>query len=153
MDVDECISAYNELMEGIFEKRANKLPLSFRGRVKAKFDSKKLQAAVEQVIIRSGASPTDAFDDEKSRACRVFVCATAKETADVARLRSYTLPSKTSAGVTILEAALATSAATGFFDPVRIGARQYVDGALGANKPVEQVEREATIFGARRQRS
>ena len=44
---------------------------------------------------------------------------------------------------TICEAALATSAATGFFDPVSVGARQFVDGALGANNPVDEVEGEA----------
>jgi hypothetical protein len=46
--------------------------------------------------------------------------------------------------MTICEAALATSAATGFFDPVSIGAQQFVDNALGANNPVEEVEGEAT---------
>jgi hypothetical protein len=39
---------------------------------------------------------------------------------------------------------LATSAATGFFDPVSIGARHFEDGALGANNPVEEVEGEAS---------
>lgn len=73
-----------------------------------------------------------------------FVCTAAKETRDITRLRSYDLRGKPNIEATILDAALATSAATSFFDPVRIGARQFVDGALGANNPVEQVEREAT---------
>ncbi|TQV92190.1 protein kinase subdomain-containing protein [Cordyceps javanica] len=125
MDVDECIST---------------------GNVKAQFDSKKLRSAVEQAInqSQSGASPMDRFNDGQSRGCRVFVCAAAKETSDITRLRSYDLPGKASIEATILDAALATSAATGFFDPVRIGARQFVDGALRANNPVEQVEREAS---------
>lgn len=58
-------------------------------------------------------------------------------------MRSYTLPDEGSIPATICEAALATSAATGFFDPVSIGARQFVDGALGANNPVDEVEGEA----------
>ena len=45
---------------------------------------------------------------------------------------------------TICDAALATSAATGFFNAVSIGNRQFVDGALGANNPVEEVEGEAS---------
>lgn len=45
---------------------------------------------------------------------------------------------------TIWEAALATSAATGFFNPVQIGDCMYGDGALGANNPAEQVELEAS---------
>jgi predicted acylesterase/phospholipase RssA len=58
-------------------------------------------------------------------------------------LRSYDLPQKPNLPVTLSEAALATSAATSFFDPVYIGARQFVDGAIGANNPVEHVEGEA----------
>ena len=46
--------------------------------------------------------------------------------------------------MTICDAALATSAATGFFNPVPIGKRQFVDGAMGANNPVEEVEGEAS---------
>lgn len=72
------------------------------------------------------------------------MCATAKETSGVARLRSYTLPDANTIPATICQAALATSAATSFFDPVSIGARQFVDGALGANNPVDEVEGEAT---------
>jgi predicted acylesterase/phospholipase RssA len=73
-----------------------------------------------------------------------FVCTTAKETTGITRLRSYSLPDELDLPATVCEAALATSAATSFFDPVSIGARQFVDGALGANNPVEEVEGEAT---------
>jgi predicted acylesterase/phospholipase RssA len=71
------------------------------------------------------------------------VCATAKEITGITRLRSYSLPNQLDLPATVCEAALATSAATGFFDPVSIGARQFVDGALGANNPVEEVEGKA----------
>lgn len=73
-----------------------------------------------------------------------FVCATAKETTGITRLRSYSLPDELEIPATICDAGLATSAATGFFDPVSIGARQFVDGALGANNPVDEVEGEAS---------
>lgn len=59
------------------------------------------------------------------------------------RLRSYTLPDEPSFRATVCEAALATSAATTFFDPVSIGNRTFADGGFGANNPVEQVENEA----------
>jgi predicted acylesterase/phospholipase RssA len=75
---------------------------------------------------------------------RRFVCSVAKETAGITRLRSYTLPDEGEINATICEAALATSAATGFFEPVAIEARRFVDGALGANNPVDEVEGEAT---------
>jgi predicted acylesterase/phospholipase RssA len=72
-----------------------------------------------------------------------FVCATAKETTGITRIRSYKLQGEDDIPATICQAALATSAATGFFEPVSIGARQFVDGALGANNPVDEVESEA----------
>jgi hypothetical protein len=73
-----------------------------------------------------------------------FVCATAKETAGITRLRSYSLSHELDISATICEAALATAAATGFFDPVSIGTRQFVDGAFGANNSVDEVEGEAS---------
>lgn len=73
-----------------------------------------------------------------------FVCAAAKELYGITVIRSYSLPGKQAIPATICEAALATSAATAFFDPVSVGARHFVDGALGANNPVDQVENEAS---------
>lgn len=96
------------------------------------------------MIVHHDASKTDLFNDGSPRGCRVFVCTTAKETAGITRLRSYELPDELSIPATICDAALATSAATGFFDPVSIGARQFVDGALGADNPVDEVEGEAS---------
>jgi predicted acylesterase/phospholipase RssA len=72
------------------------------------------------------------------------VCATAKETKGTTRLRSYESISGFDVPATILEAALATSAASSYFDPVIIGSRTFVDGGLRANNPVEQVEEEAS---------
>lgn len=68
----------------------------------------------------------------------------AKETKGITRLRSYSAPGKPDSPATNCEAALATSAATTFLDPVSIGARKYVDGALGANNPVDEVENETS---------
>lgn len=72
-----------------------------------------------------------------------FVCATSKSSTTTYHLRSYHT-CKTSVNATICQAARATSAATTFFDPVSIEDMEFVDGALGANNPVEQVEEEAT---------
>ncbi|KAK5354371.1 hypothetical protein LTS03_011888, partial [Exophiala xenobiotica] len=114
MDVDECISAYNRLIKTVFEEKAHKTPLSWLGRVQSRFDSGKLKTAIEEDLY------------------------------GITRLRTYDLPQKPAVPATICEAALATSAATGFFDPVSIGARHFVDGALGANNPVDEVEGEAS---------
>lgn len=143
MDVDECISAYSELMEAVFNERRRRLPVDLRGRVEPQFDSNKLKEAIETVIRRKDVSTTDLFNDGQERGCKVFVCTAAKELYGITRLRSYDLPQKPNLKATICEAALATSAATGFFTPVNINGRTFVDGALGANNPVDQVEEEA----------
>ena len=79
--------------------------------------------------------------------CHRFVCALRKSNASLARLRSYTVDSIGDGDFTIWQAARATSAATSFFDPISIGkgyqAREFVDGALGSNNPVDEVWNEA----------
>ena len=74
------------------------------------------------------------------------VCAKAAEIATTALLRSYkSRDVLNNFSTTICEAVRATSAATSFFEPVTIGprGRKFVDGALGANNPVEQIWNEA----------
>lgn len=75
---------------------------------------------------------------------RSFVCTRTQEMNSVTLLRSYPLVSEHTEPTTIWQAALATSAATTFFDPVQIGDRVYVDGAIGANNPAAEVETEAS---------
>ncbi|OGM48646.1 hypothetical protein ABOM_002049 [Aspergillus bombycis] len=144
MDVDECIEKYTSLMEEVFRKQRVWLPFNWRGNIEARFDSDRLAYAVKQVVLEKEGVETSPLDDGKSNRCKVFVCATAKETRMTTRLRSYKLADELCIDATVLEAALATSAATSFFKPIQIGARTFVDGALGANNPVEEVEREAT---------
>jgi predicted acylesterase/phospholipase RssA len=73
-----------------------------------------------------------------------FVCTADRYTKDIVRLRSYSLPHEPNIRATICQAALATSAATAFFEPVSIGDRSFADGGLGANNPVDEVEGEAS---------
>lgn len=143
MDVDECIREYTQLMEKVFREKINNVPVDWAGNIKAQYDSRRLRTVIEDVITRSGASPQDPLDNGEDRRCRVFVCATAKETLQVTRLRSYDVGNEDAVPATICEAALATAAATRFFDPVSIGNRLFVDGAFGANNPIEEVEQEA----------
>lgn len=64
-------------------------------------------------------------------------------TTDVC-IRDYDLVDESNDdSATIVEAALATSAATTFFKLITIGVRQYVDGALGRNNPIRSVWTEA----------
>ncbi len=71
MDVDECISAYTHIMKDVFEEKAHQFPVQWRGRVQARFDSKKLQGAIESVIRQEGHSPTDRFNRGGPPGCRV----------------------------------------------------------------------------------
>ncbi|KAJ5801938.1 Acyl transferase/acyl hydrolase/lysophospholipase [Penicillium pulvis] len=143
LDVDECIDAYSELMESVFGERISHIPVDWSFNIRAKFDSNRLKAAIEHVITKAGASPTDLMNDGVARRTRTFVCTTSRDTLQVTRLRSYSVPNEDTLSATICEAALATSAATKFFEPATIGNRQFVDGAFGANNPVEEVEEEA----------
>ncbi|KAE8411715.1 hypothetical protein BDV36DRAFT_77864 [Aspergillus pseudocaelatus] len=142
MSVDECIDTYVKLIRTVFEKKS-RWPVNLSGSVRSRFDSTKLESAVKDVVASHGAKETDLFNDGCERGCRVFVCTTSHETKDIVRLRDYSVPSKDNIPATICQAALATSAATTFFDPVYIGTRKFVDGALGSNNPVDEVEGEA----------
>jgi hypothetical protein len=79
--------------------------------------------------------------------CPSFVCTQSKTLNTPLLLRSYTtadsVDSLSTGEVKIWEAARATSAASTFFDPIRIGAQEFVDGATGRNNPVESVLTEA----------
>ncbi|KAF4222147.1 hypothetical protein CNMCM5878_006742 [Aspergillus fumigatiaffinis] len=124
MDVDECISAYIELTKVIFEEKLNLLPFGGALKIRSRFDSGKLKDAIMAVTARHGISGTEPFNDGRERRTKVLA-----EEPDIP--------------ATICEAALATSAATSFFTPVLIRSRSFVDGALGANNPVDEVEGEA----------
>lgn len=71
MDVDECISAYSDLMKTVFNEKSSRLPINWTGRVKAQFDSKKLKNAIEGAVACHGASKSDLFNDGNRRGCRV----------------------------------------------------------------------------------
>ncbi|KAH8885860.1 FabD/lysophospholipase-like protein [Thozetella sp. PMI_491] len=87
--------------------------------------------------------------DSPDTACKVFVCATSKETSQTVCLANYcSLRSDNSdllKSTSIWQACRATSAATSFFDPIAIGPcdEEFVDGALGANNPVNELWNQA----------
>jgi len=70
MDVDECIVAYSGLAETVFGEKLSSFPFNFKGKVKSRFDSAKLEAAVLKVIKHGGASERDLFNDGAKRGCR-----------------------------------------------------------------------------------
>ncbi|KAF2176554.1 kinase subdomain-containing protein [Zopfia rhizophila CBS 207.26] len=144
MDVDECITAYKDLVAAVFGEKRGFVPFSIMGEVKPRFDSAKLESAIRKVVVQRGISETDMLNEGTERGCRTFVCTVDRDTKNIVRLRSYSLPDEPDIRATICQAALATSAATTFFDPVSIGDRSFADGGLGANNPVDEVEGEAS---------
>ncbi|PGH27747.1 hypothetical protein AJ80_00535 [Polytolypa hystricis UAMH7299] len=118
--------------------------MRFKGRTQARFDSTKLENAIKEVMFKRNIPETELLNDGTKRGCRVFVCATDRYTKKIVRLRSYKLPDQPGIPATICQAALATSAATTFFDPVSIDDRSFAYGAFGANNPVNEVEGEAS---------
>jgi hypothetical protein len=70
MDVDTCIAAYSDLAAEVFGEKLRSIPINLKGNIKAKFDSEKLERAIQKVIKDSGASSQDLFNDSNARGCR-----------------------------------------------------------------------------------
>jgi hypothetical protein len=73
MDVDECIMAYIKLIETVLlvtPYESGAYPVLF-GKIKPRFDANKLEGAINEVINNCGAKPTDLFNDQADRSCRV----------------------------------------------------------------------------------
>ena len=68
MDVDQCIDAYVKLAGEVFSEKS--LPVDWLGRVKSKFDSKKLKDAIYEIAKKGGASGDEPFNDGKERGCK-----------------------------------------------------------------------------------
>ena len=71
MTVDACIDTYKEMMKSVFKIKSSKLPVGWSGKTKAQFDSAKLRKAIEKVVVDSGATKEDLFDNGQERGCRV----------------------------------------------------------------------------------
>lgn len=69
MNVDQCIIAYTELAEAVFGEKLSSVPFNIRFNVDARFDSAKLEKAIQKVI-QSSAAETDLFNDGSERGCR-----------------------------------------------------------------------------------
>jgi hypothetical protein len=70
MDVNQCILAYSGLAEAVFGQRKSRLPFNIKGKVKAQFDSSKLEKAIRKTIQDSGISETELLNDRTERGCR-----------------------------------------------------------------------------------
>jgi hypothetical protein len=69
MDVDGCIMAYSELTAAVFGEKLSRMPFNITGKGQARFDSAKLESAIQRVIRQSGVSETDLLNDGAERGC------------------------------------------------------------------------------------
>ncbi|KAF2993349.1 hypothetical protein E8E13_000787 [Curvularia kusanoi] len=113
--------------------------MTVKGRVQGRFDSDELARAIQ--------------GDEPDVACKIFLCATSRETSETVCLASGSSPGGSSDllnSETIWKACRATPAASSFFDPIAVECfgEESVDGATGANNPVRELWDQAqTTWG------
>ncbi|CAK7198610.1 hypothetical protein SEUCBS139899_001274 [Sporothrix eucalyptigena] len=139
MTVDECIEAYTSLSDKVFEKKSHRVKIN--GKLQGRFGAAGLEDNIKQ-ILRARNLREDQLLKDIGSPCKVFVCATSKQTSNIVCLANYRSPRSDNSDLlnsaTIWQACRATSAATTFFDPIAIGPfdEEFVDGALGANNPI-----------------
>ncbi|CAN9248412.1 unnamed protein product [Alternaria alternata] len=148
MSVGDCITAYLSLSDRVFRKTRHRVTV--KGQVQGRFDADELARAIKEVVKQQGLEEDALLKDVPEAGCKVFVCATSKETSETVCLTSYRTPRGNNDllnSVTIWEACRATSAATSFFDPIAVSwyGEEFVDGATGANNPVREVWDQAQL--------
>ncbi|CAK7199271.1 hypothetical protein SEUCBS139899_001946 [Sporothrix eucalyptigena] len=116
MTVGECIEAYTSLSDKVFEKKSYRVKIN--GKLQGRFDAVELGDTIKR-ILRARDLNEDELLKDVDASCKV---------KNLHLLNS----------ATIWQACRATSAATGFFDPIAIGPfdEEFVDGALVANNPI-----------------
>ncbi|KAE8845923.1 hypothetical protein PTNB73_01903 [Pyrenophora teres f. teres] len=152
MSIDQCIEAYIEMMDVIFDpKDRRKLPFKIRnGKVQPKYKTKHIEQAIKQVISKAGRTSDDPFRGTKDSYCKTVVLALTEESRAPTLFTDYPKDGEHSNfynEVKIWEVARATSAATSFFPPMEITRagepRRFLDAGLGFNNPIQELYVEA----------
>ncbi|KAI1375915.1 hypothetical protein F4677DRAFT_105345 [Hypoxylon crocopeplum] len=146
LTVDECILAYSELAPEVFTKIHHRISLR-NGETQGRFDHVALEKNVK-ALLKKHIMDSEALlkEPEEGSSCKVFVCATSQQTGRPVVFSTYYNARRGDEWLSkakIWEAARATSAATTFFDPITIGGETFVDGATGANNPINYLWSEA----------
>ncbi|OCK72888.1 FabD/lysophospholipase-like protein, partial [Lepidopterella palustris CBS 459.81] len=149
MSIDECIDSYISLSDRVFQKKRHRVTV--KGNIQGRFDSEELARAVKEIVTKQGLQEGELLKDSPDTTCKVFVCATSKQTSETVCLTSYRSPrggGDLLNTVKIWEACRATSAASSFFDNIAIGRYQeeFIDGATGANNPVWELWNQAQLI-------
>jgi hypothetical protein len=72
MSAEECISAYIQLSSRVFQKK-HTIPVKISGKMKARYSSKELQRAIEDVVRENHMDKDALLKDTSPQACKVFV--------------------------------------------------------------------------------
>ncbi|KAK4145440.1 uncharacterized protein C8A04DRAFT_10577 [Dichotomopilus funicola] len=154
MSTKEALQEYDNCAAQIFRLGNRKWSLSER------FRSAALQAAVEGIVKRRGLGEL-MRDAQRHKKGKTIVCVMPSKLIEKPRVvRSFAGdPGERhwDANITIWQAARATTAASSFFKPQKLGGegddieQTYIDAAIGANNPVGYLLDEAVLeFGAGR---
>lgn len=124
---------------------------SSQSRTGSLFDTNVLKESLRRLIMRICEDPNAPFDGlKRSPSCPTFVVALNSNaiSSPPTIIRSYDTEEQRKPRVTICQAALATSAAPVFFDPITIEALSgtFVAGSLGYNNPAELALAEASTL-------
>ena len=69
MTVDECIGAYADLSDEVFQKKRHRV--NKRGGIQGRFDSSALERAVKKIVVSKGFDEDELLFDEQDSACKV----------------------------------------------------------------------------------
>jgi hypothetical protein len=70
MTIDECILAYTDMIDRIFQKQRHRVNIS--GRVQGRFDTKELERAIKEIVTRSGLPEQSLLMAPDTAQCRVL---------------------------------------------------------------------------------
>lgn len=149
MSLEECENAYLKLSEQIFtpvNSKANGAGRALRFlNAQGKFDAETPENNMKNIPRSKGLPDSEPLYEQGAMdGCKVFVCAVRRENTATVTMRSYDTEEsdRISSIVAIWEAARATSAASTFFPPIRIGPfkQEFADGGLRHNDTVDLAE-------------
>ncbi|EAW16616.1 uncharacterized protein NFIA_059710 [Aspergillus fischeri NRRL 181] len=153
MDVEQCINAYQNLLECSFQQRSLHLrhgksePQRSLHLGHAKFDPQRCASELRSILVQSGYEENALFG-ESEPSCRVVIYLTDWKTQKSFPLTSYEskrCPSELSMTATIVQAGQACLASLAGYKPVTIGpdGKKYCDSSRNIVNPVRQVWAEA----------
>lgn len=142
MSTEEALREYDECAEQIFSKQNKK-----KWNLSQKFRATPLKTVIEQIVEKRGLGELmrDPTCPEKGKA---FVCVMpASCIGEPKHVRTFPGGDNWDEDIKIWEAARATTAASTYFKPQKLGTGVnmdlYIDAALGVNNPVERLIDEA----------